>query len=144
MVSSNFSPDPRSVCGFLIRSLRLLEKECPEAYAGMCETLASREIALDLAGEPIMALQFEARTVRALAQPRRPNLHLQTNRQTILDLVQGRATLLQAILRNDLMLRGDVMALADFHAAFLLYVAGAVRSPSFPLLLRRFELGEQA
>ncbi len=66
---------------------------------------------------------------------------METTRAVILDLVDARAGLVEAILDDRLGLRGALPELARFHDGLMLYLHGAMRAPSFPGLLRRYRDG---
>jgi hypothetical protein len=61
-----------------------------------------------------------------------------TTRTAILDLVDGRSTLLDAILADRVEIHGDLAELLKFHDALRAYVAGAVRSPGVRPLFARY------
>lgn len=116
-----------------------MRDECPQAYGLICRLLASREALVLIDGETV-ALTFRLDEVHVLHQPHSPHVEMHTSRQTILDLIDARLTLDQAVLADAIVLRGNVQDLGLFHEAWLNYVRGAVRCPSFPALLDRFRL----
>jgi hypothetical protein len=63
---------------------------------------------------------------------------VRTGRATLLDLIDGRSSLTDAVLRDAVLLRGDRQDLVRFHDALWLYLQGAVRAPSMSELLRRY------
>lgn len=130
-------PEPQSFAAFVETSLAALHRECPAAYDQMCQLLASREIVVDVDDE-VVCLVFTAVTVSPTNEPGEPQVSMQTTRQTILDLVEGRTTFNNAVLEGKLNLQGQSRDIADFYAGFLIYLHGAVRSPSFPGLLEVF------
>lgn len=133
----SFSPSDSSIAGFIETSLAALRHECPTAYIQMCALLVPREVLLLIEGEAV-ALAFGRDRVHSLPRPRSPTVQLRTTRQTILDVIDYRLTLDEAVLVDAILLRGDVEDLALFHEGLLTYVCGAVRCPSFPPLLDRF------
>lgn len=122
---------------FLERSLEALRRECAAAYAAMCAGLAGRRMRLRV-GTEILGLSFTPDRVAIGALTPDDAIDVATDRQTILDIVGNRCTLLDAILTERLKLRGDPDELLGFHDALTSYVAGAVRSPSFPPLLAAY------
>ena len=64
-----------------------------------------------------------------------------TSRKTLLDLVDGRMSLLEAILNDLLDVRGDTLPLVRLFDAFTAYLQGAVRAPGMSQLLDRFREG---
>ncbi|MSP60183.1 MAG: hypothetical protein EXR72_07540 [Myxococcales bacterium] len=129
-----------SFTGFLLRSMGLLRVEAPAAYALMCARLAPRELSTSVDGE-LCPLQFAAESVRVLAASVAPSVEVQTTRRTILDLVDARLTLADAVWDERLLLRGGPADLIAFHDGFTAWLHGAVRSPSFPDLLRDYRAG---
>ena len=133
----NFSPGNSSVAGFIDASLTTLRNEFPTAYFLMCALLSPREVRLSIDGEEV-TLNFSPDGAYLLAQPHHPTVELRTSRQTILDVIDARMTLYESVLANDILLQGSPNDLAICHEGLLIYVRGAVRSPSFPFLLERF------
>jgi hypothetical protein len=133
------SPDEEGIGGLITTSLSTMRDECPEAYGLICRLLASREVLMLIDGETVV-LTFHPDEVQVLHQPRSPHVELRTSRQTLLDLIDARLTLDQAVWTDAMVVRGDVQEVGLFHEAWLNYVRGAVRCPSFPALLERFRL----
>lgn len=127
-----------SVAEFIGTSLAILSRECPTAYLQMCALLMPRKVLLSIDGETV-TLAFDQDRVHMLPQSRSPTIMLHTTRQTILDVIDYRMTLSEAVLVDAILLQGDVEDLALFHEGLLTYVCGAVRCPSFPSLLDRFQ-----
>lgn len=105
----------------------------------LCALLAPREVLLLIDGEPVV-LVFEPTGIALLTAARRPALELRTGRGTMLDVIDARLTLNEAVRTDALVLQGDVDDLKLAHEGLLTYVCGAVRCPSFPRLLERFRL----
>lgn len=125
------------MAGFIGASLATLREECPIAYGQLCALLAPREVLLLFEGEAV-ALAFAADAAELLPQPRNPAVQLRSTRQAILDVIDARLTLGEAVLEDAILLQGAVEDLALFYEGMLTYVRGAVRSPSFPALLAHF------
>jgi hypothetical protein len=133
--SSETEPTTRA---FVQTSLATLREEFPEAYYLMCRKLAGLAVALFIDGEEI-PIVFEPRSARVVHDPPSPpDVRARTTRRTILDVLDARLSLQGAVDSGALELWGPIEDLEAFHAALLLYVQGAVRSPSFPGLLDRF------
>ena len=135
----NSLPDPAMLAGFIIRSLDTMRQEYPTAYFLLCGTLAPREVLL-IFDDEFVALHFTPGEVRWLPQTANPTVRLRTTRQSILDVIDGRLTLHQAIESDVITLWGSVDDLALFHEGLLTYIRGAIRCPTFPNLLDRFRL----
>jgi hypothetical protein len=123
----------REFRAFIARSLDLLEAETPHAYAELARALDGLPLALEVDAEA-MLLAFE-RGRHALRDAAPAPVLLRTTHAAILDLVDGRTSLLAALREERLWLQGAPASLVRFDAALRAYLAGAVRSPSFlPLL----------
>lgn len=125
------------MAGFVGASLTTLRQECPTAYVQLCMLLEPREVLLSIEGETV-ALAFDHAGAHILPRPRGPTLLLQTTRQTILDVIDDRLRLDEAVLADEILLQGAIEDLALLYEGLLTYVRGAVRCPSFPPLLDRF------
>lgn len=122
---------------FLLRSFAVMREQAPHAYGTLCATLARRDVRLEVDGE-VTVLRFTAHDATAITRDGRPAIDVRTSRDAILDLIDGRGTLLDAVLADRLLLRGDPDRLLEFHDGLVAYVHGAVRAPSFPGLLREY------
>jgi hypothetical protein len=131
----NFSPADTSA--FIETSLITLRREYPAAYFLLCRQLVSLEVHLLIEDESI-PLRFAPDQAILLPAPEQPDAELRTTRQTILDVIDARLTLDEAIMSDAIHLQGEVEVLRRFHDALITYVSGAVRCPSFPELLTRF------
>src|SRR5215213_3137430 len=110
---------------FVGASLATLRQECPTAYVQLCTLLKPREVLLSIKGETV-ALAFDHTGAHILPLPRSPTLLLQTTRQAILDVVDDRLRLDEAVLGDAILLQGDVEDLALLYEGLLTYVRGAV------------------
>ena len=122
---------------FLAESFDLLRREVPQAHAEVCRRLAPRGVRLHVGAEDV-AVRFERSGTRFPAAPGAASVDVETNRETILALIDAETTLVDAVLDGSLVLRGAGDDLLAFHDGLVAYVHGAVRAPSFPGLLRRF------
>lgn len=125
--------DP-SFRAFLAVSLATLRRECPAAHEQMCRQLDARRVRLRVGSEEF-GLSVQRDVVRLGPRPVQAHVDVETDRRTILDVVAARASLLDVVVDERLHLRGAADELLRFHDALLSYVAGAVRSPTFPNLL---------
>jgi hypothetical protein len=112
--------------------------EFPEAYFLLCRRLAGMAATLLIDDERIV-LVFDRRAVRVSERQPGADVRVQTSRRTILDILDARQTLQAAVDEGSLQLWGTIEKLEAFHEALLVYVRGAVRSPSFEPLLARFK-----
>lgn len=122
---------------FLDAALAALRRECPPAFSAMAQALGDGATALRVGNEDFVLLSHAGR-VETTGRCEATGVEVVTDRATILDLVDARLTLAAAVLDDRLLLRGAVEDLLGFHEALLAFVAGGVRSPSFPALLGEY------
>jgi len=127
----------RTFAWFLARSLELLEAECPAAYAAICRKLGERRVAIRVDGERVGVgsssgrLSIDQSTAPAVAEA-------VASRTALLRLLDGKSTLTQSILTDEIILSGAIDDLVPFYEGLIAYFHGAVRSPGFPRLLYAF------
>lgn len=124
----------------VVRSLAVLERECPGAMAEAARRLGARTAAVVVDGEPF-ALAAEGGRLRRIPLVPDPAAELSTDSATVLDLLEGGASLLEALLDGRLRMRGAADDLIAFHDGLMAYLHGGVRSPGFPPLLRELRRG---
>lgn len=135
--SSSDREGKRPFARSLGRSLAALRSELPWIYARLCHELAPREVAITVDGERV-SVAAGREELAVLEAPRDPAVRAVTSRRAILDLIDARLTLPQAVWDGHVELYGAVPDLAAFHDGLMIYLHGAVRAPSFPALLRSF------
>lgn len=129
------SPDPGSFTHYLDSSLALIRQDCPPAYAQLCRLLAPRQVQLNVDQEALW-LSFAPDAVSLHAgQAPTPAITVDLSRQVILDMLDARLSLQDAIQHGRLGLRGDLYHLTLFYEGWLAYLRGAVRCPAMPDLL---------
>jgi len=138
----NSSPDHPSAAYFLQASLQALQLECPQAYQAICRQLSGKQLLVEIDGEAV-GLGFSQQQVELVPvgeyQPP-PRLLLRTTWQNILDLVDARLTLQEAVLSSRLDLAGASGDLVLLYDAMLTYLRGGVRTFAFPLLLQELRI----
>ena len=122
-------------------SFAALRGEVPSAYAAMCACLAPRWLVLRVDGETV-GLRFARTEATFVPTTKSPAVELTTSRGTILDMIDGRHTLLTAVLAEGMWLRGRPADVLAFHDGLTAYLHGGVRAPSFRPLLAEFR-GEE-
>ena len=101
--------------------------------------MAGRVVLLQMDEESIpISFQPDQVTFASALDAGRLVSHLNTSRQAILDLVDARLTLVDAILEGQLDLIGEATDLGLLYETLLTYLRGAVRCPSIPSLLDQF------
>lgn len=127
---------------FLKRSLDVLAREAPRAASALCEQLSRTALRVSVDGER-MSLVVVCGRLRVFAVQDLGETSLSTRRATLVALLDGRQSLLDAVLDGGLELRGAVADLLVVDEALRTYLHGAVRSPSFPELLREFSISAE-
>ena len=122
---------------FLEQSLQVLRDEMPVAHEALVSTLEGRLMSIEADGER-RVVSFGAEGLCPHAVDEKVDLAVGLERDTVLDLVDGRISLPRAVTTGRLALRGGVAAISRFDRAFQSYVRGAVRCPSMPGLLNHF------
>ena len=121
----------------LERSLAVILEEHPPAYARLSETMAGREVVLEVDGPPF-GVCFEPGAVRVGRTVDAPAVWGRFDRPTVLALADGELSIHQALLGGRLELRGGVEALVAFGEALHTYLNGAVRAPSAAAILESY------
>lgn len=122
---------------FLRRAMALLSEECPGAFHELCAKLEGAKIQLRIDGHAVSP-SFGAGGFELVGPHVSPDVDLESGREAILAVLDGRMTLEEAVWQERVVLKGSLDALAKFHDGFVLCVGGAVRCPSFPRLLERY------
>src|SRR5262249_24390977 len=99
---------------FLLASLRALEDEVPRIHTRLCRILAPRDTVLHVDGETIH-LRFTGGGIEHVQHAGRDAIELRTSRRTILALVAGETSLVDALLDDQMALLGDPDDVLVFH-----------------------------
>jgi hypothetical protein len=136
--SNSYEPDG-GFFAFLRRSLDAIAEEVPLAHGAMCRALGAKCVELRVDGETMCLSASAGRHV--LTGPLAgSSVAVELNRAAVVGLLEGRYTLVQAVLRGDVLLRGAADDLASLSDALTAFVQGAVRSVSAPELLDAYLL----
>jgi hypothetical protein len=129
-----------SFSGFVQRSLLVLSREAPAAHRALASCMGTLSIAASVDHEALVIAAHGAQLlVHSGALP--AAAHLATTRRALRCLLTAERTMIDAIINDELELRGTTEALACLDDCLSLYLRGAVRSPSFPSLLDEFLKG---
>jgi hypothetical protein len=128
---------PSDIAEFVKAAMVLLREEFPRAYFLICANLAGRAISIDVDGEQVY---LDCKILELLFPDgiENPDVRIATSRRTILDAIDARVTIEEAIRDGRLFASGRQEYISSCHTALLFFVRGAVRSPSFPALLQEF------
>jgi hypothetical protein len=130
----------QSACATLERALAIVQEDAPAAYFRVLAELDGLMIALQVDGEAFavrgVAAGLHLRAAAAAAGPEAAELR--TSRRTIVALIDGELSLLDAVLAGDLALRADAHALDRIARAGRAFAEGALRSRRMRALLDEF------
>lgn len=136
--SSSSSAAERSFRAFLARSLDAIAHETPAIARALAASLAGTLVRLCVDDERMVVAS--RRDGLAIADDLEGAIvELATDSTTLLDLTSGATSFLDAALAERLVVRGGVDEVVRFYDSLILYLQGAVRSPSLPWLLGEFE-----
>ena len=126
---------------FLDASLAVLRRETPPAVRHLAEQLAGRAVCFEVEPAPF-ALRVTADGHHLDPRVEDCPVSLGLARSVVLDLIAGKLTLPEAVMRERLRPRGRAADLGCFFDALTAYLEGAVRAPSFPRLYRAYRRSE--
>jgi hypothetical protein len=137
-VSSNSFVTEGPVRGLLARSFEVLAHEQPRAAERLRARLAGLAVGLRIDSEHFAA---EFTPERVLLRP--PDGHepvsVVTSRRAILDVLEARQTLAEAVLHDAVGVVGPLDTLLRLQEGLIHYIHGAVRCAGFPPLLRQLK-----
>lgn len=128
------------ISALLRRSLEHLEAEVPDSYRLLVAALGPMVVELDVDGETFsLSGGPRLRVTEGAAQP--AGARIATSRVTILDLLDAKVGLGQAVENGRVRVRGPLDEVQRAHDSLLAYVHAAVRAPSQPTLLSELRAG---
>jgi hypothetical protein len=122
------------VSSLLRRSVGHLADEVPDSYRLMLDRLGPLVVALDVDGE-LFSLCGGPRLEVTDGAARTAGATIATSRATILDVLDARVGLEEAVEAGTVSVRGSIDDVLRAHDTLLAYVHAAVRAPSQPELL---------
>ncbi|OBB98480.1 SCP-2 sterol transfer family protein [Mycobacterium sp. 852002-40037_SCH5390672] len=128
------------VSSILRRSLEHLEDEVPDSYRSLVAALGPMVVELDVDGE-LFSLCGGTRLRVSDGAARLAGARIATSRVTILDLLDARVGLGEAVEIGKVRVRGTLDDVQRAHDALLAYVHAAVRASSQPTLLSELRAG---
>ncbi|PTL79792.1 sterol-binding-like protein [Vitiosangium sp. GDMCC 1.1324] len=120
----------------LAESFSVLVREQPEAHVRMCAHLDGLAVAV-MVDEEHFAAGFSLRSARVRPVTGHEPARVITRRCTLLEILDDRQSLTEAILADAVQVVGPLDTLLRLHEGLSLYVQGAVRCHGFAFLLRR-------
>jgi hypothetical protein len=128
------------VSSLLRRSVEHLEDEVPHSYRALVAELGSMVVELDVDGE-VFTLHGSDRLRVSDGAAQTAGVRIITSRVTILDLVDARVGLGEAVETGNVSVRGSLDDVQRAHDSLLAYVHAAVRASSQPALLSELRAG---
>ncbi|MFE8596125.1 sterol-binding-like protein [Archangium violaceum] len=135
-MSSSSSGAEGRVATLLAESFEVLSQEHREAHARMCERLAGLSVLLEVEEERFAAV-FSSRRAWVVPPSGGEVARVTTRRRTVLDVLDDRQSLTDAVLTDAVEVVGPLPTLLRLHEGLVVYVQGAVRCPGFVPLLHR-------
>ena len=137
-------PPPFSFREFVERAFLVLEAELPEMFTRLTETLDGARVALEIEGEK-MVVDFRhegqpgsSRIDVEKGWSRPLDARIETEARTILEVIDGAATLQEAVNRGGVRATAELDVLQVLLEGLEIFVHGGVRCPTFPALLASF------
>jgi hypothetical protein len=128
------------VSSLLRRSVEHLENEVPDSYRLLVAELGPMVVELDVDGE-VFSLRGGDRLAVADGAPQLAGIRIVTSRVTILDLLDARVGLDEAVEAGTVGVRGSLDDVQRAHDSLLAYVHAAVRASTQPVLLSELRAG---
>jgi hypothetical protein len=128
------------VSSLLRRSVERLECEVPDSYRVLVVALGPMVVELDVDGE-VFSLRGGDRLRVSDSAAQLPGARIVTSRVAILDLVDARVGLGEAVEAGSVSVHGCLDDVQRAHDSLLSYVHAAVRAPSQPTLLSELRAG---
>ena len=128
------------VSSLLRRSVEHLSDEVPDSYRLVLKKLGPLVVELDVDGE-LFSLRGGHRLEVSDGAADTPGTRIATSRTAILDVLDAKVGLAQAVEAGSIAVRGSLDDIQRAHDTMLAYVHAAVRAPSQPELLAAFRTG---
>ena len=128
------------VSSLLRRSVEHLEHEVPDSYRLLLAELGPLVVELDVDGE-VFSLRGGDRLQVSDGAAEVDGARIATSRVTILDVLDARVALGEAVEAGTVSVRGSLDDVQRAHDSLLAYVHAAVRAPSQPTLLSELRAG---
>ena len=117
-------------------AIDMLERDAPRYASGMAGCLSSLPIGVDIDDEHF-AIASDRERVRRVARSEHVMVEIRTTTTTMLRLLDGDLSLVDAIRRDDLRLRGAAESIHSLQDALGWFLLGCARCSGAPALLDR-------
>lgn len=128
------------ISALLRRSVQHLEEEVPDSYRVLVAELGAMAVELEIDGE-VFTLRGGGRLHVSDGATQMADARIVTSRVTILDLLDARVGLGEAVEAGAVGVHGSLDDVQRAHDSLLAYVHAAVRAPSQPGLLSALREG---
>lgn len=129
---------PAATSAFVERALGVLAAESPAAYHRLADQLRPAPAGLEVDGESF-SIDVRGDRLRVVrGPPHGPGGRVRAGGEVILDLIDGRTEVLEAVVGGRLDVRGDVEAVLRLARGLGAFVEGAVRAPGLRELLDEY------
>jgi hypothetical protein len=128
------------VSSLLRRSVEHLEDEVPDSYRLLVAELGPMVVELDVDGE-VFSLHGGTRLQVCDGAAEKSGVRIVTSRATILDVLDARVDLGEAVEEGTVSVRGSLDDVQRAHDSLLAYVHAAVRASTQPELLSELRAG---
>ncbi len=128
------------ISSLLRRSVEHLEEEVPDSYRLLVTRLGPMVVELDVDGE-IFSLRGNGGLRVSDGAAEEAGVRIGASRGAILDLVDARVGLTEAVEAGTVSVRGSLDDVQRAHDTLLAYVHAAVRASSHPRLLSELRAG---
>jgi len=128
------------ISSLLRRSVEHLEDEVPDSYVLLVAKLGTMVVELDVDGE-VFSLSGDHRLAVEDGPAQTAGVRIVTSRVTILDLLDARVGLGEAVEAGTVSVHGPLDNVQRVHDSLLAYVHAAVRASTQPGLLAELRAG---
>jgi hypothetical protein len=122
---------------FLRNSLSRIAHEVPDAHRALVDAMGNLRARL-VADGAARTIRFDFPDWTIYAGAGDADLEVAFDRAIIVDLIDGRLTMEDAIYQERLRMRGSVETIERFHGALLIYLEGLIRTPGAPVMLESY------
>jgi hypothetical protein len=126
---------PSATADFVERALGVLEAESPAAFHRLVDELRGGPAGLEVDRERL-SIEVRGDALRVVRRPGRLDAgRVTAGGEVVLDLIDGRVGLVEAVAQGRLDVRGDCDAVLRLARGLTAFVEGAIRSPGVRALL---------
>jgi len=128
------------VSSLLRRSVDHLREDVPDSYRLLVAELGPIVVELDV-GDEVFSVHSGERLQVSDGAAQAPSVRIVTSRGTILDLIDAKVRLDEAVEAGGVSVRGSLDDIERAHSSLLAYVHAAVRAAALPALLSELRAG---